>query len=55
MSEFAVTVPVITAVSIQPNPAAINTGITVSVSVSDVEKILFPELRYSGTFYAGEE
>ncbi len=55
MSDYVVTVPKITAITITPNPVGINTGFTISAAASDVELILTPQLRYSGTFYAGEE
>jgi len=47
-------IPVISAAVFSVNPANINAKIVLSVSVSEITKVLEPEIRYSGELYAGE-
>ncbi len=47
-------IPQILAALITPNPAEINSKITITVTVSEIEKILEPTYFYSGEIYAGE-
>ena len=47
-------IPVVSAAVFSANPANINAKIVLTVTVADVQKILSPELRYSGEIYAGE-
>lgn len=47
-------IPQILAALITPNPATINQKITITVTVSEIEKILEPTYFYSGEIYAGE-
>lgn len=47
-------IPQILAALITPNPAAINQKITITVTVSEIEKFLEPTYFYSGEIYAGE-
>lgn len=44
MSEYIVLMPTIQVASVSPNPVSINSQFTISVSVSEVEKILYPEI-----------
>lgn len=47
-------IPQILAALITPNPATINQKITITVTVSEIEKFLEPTYFYSGEIYAGE-
>lgn len=47
-------IPQILAALITPNPAEINQKITITVTVSEIEKNLEPTYFYSGEIYAGE-
>lgn len=54
MSEYVALIPTIQAATTSPNPVYINSQFTISVSVSEIEKILYPEIWYSGEIYSGE-
>ena len=54
MSEHVVLIPVIQTASASPNPVGINQQFTIVVSVTEIEKILYPEIWYSGEIYSGE-
>lgn len=54
MDEYIVLIPTIQAASVSPAPVSINSKFTISVSVSEIEKILYPEIWYSGEIYSGE-
>ena len=54
MSEYFVSLPVIDSASISPNPVDINAKYTLSIKASEIEKILEPEIWYSGKIYSGE-
>lgn len=51
---ITITIPEITAVSMSPNPIETQALLKISVNVSEVQKILYPEWPYSGELYAGE-
>lgn len=46
--------PVVSAATISPNPATINSSATLSVTVTEQTVILYPQYFYSGEIYAGE-
>ena len=48
-------IPYFVSASIVPNPCTINASFTISASVQEETKYLFPAAPYSGTFYSGEE
>lgn len=52
---YIILVPKIQTVSMQPNPVNANTPYLVAVSVTEIEKVLEPIVRYCGTFACGEE
>lgn len=54
MSAYKILVPNIELVKLTPNPVFQNSTLKVSLVVSEIEKILIPEIRYSGEFYSGE-
>lgn len=51
---YETSIPVINAAVFSANPAVINAKIILSVTVTEISKILEPEIRYSGEVYAGE-
>jgi len=46
--------PKVTAVTISPNPVNINTQFTISVSVTEVEVIMYKVSAISGTIKSGQ-
>lgn len=52
--EFYILVPIITGAAITPNPATVYGMFTLSASVSEVEKTLYPTYFYAGEIYCGE-
>lgn len=51
---YVITLPRIDAVSIVPNPSQINQTLSISVTVSEFQKVLEPVYFYAGELYAGE-
>lgn len=51
---MTITVPEITAVTLSPNPVSTQALLKLSVTVTEVKKILYPEWSYSGELYSGE-
>lgn len=51
---MAVYEPKISMVSITPNPVNINTSFTISVSVSEVEVVMYKVSAVSGTIKSGQ-
>lgn len=54
MGDYVIFVPQIDSASVTPNPVDANASFKISVSVSEMQKILHPEWYYSGEVYAGE-
>lgn len=52
---YEVLVPRFTAASFSVNPVNQNTKTVLTVKVTEIVKILTPEVRYSGEMIAGEE
>ena len=52
---YEILMPRATAVNISPNPVQASTSFIIAVAITETLGILEPEIRYSGTFYAGEE
>lgn len=52
---ITITLPEITAVNLTPNPVNAQALFTISVAVTEISKILYPEWSYSGELYAGEQ
>jgi hypothetical protein len=51
---MTISLPSVTAVVVSPNPASINQLLSISITVIEIEKILEPEIIYSGEIYSGE-
>lgn len=51
---MAIYEPKINAVTITPNPVSINTSFIISVSVSEVEVVMYKVSPISGTFKSGQ-
>lgn len=51
---MAIYEPKINTVTLLPNPVNINKSFTISVSVSEIEVIMYAVSRISGTFKSGE-
>lgn len=54
MAEHQITLPSITAVALSPNPCAASASMTISVTVTEIVKVLTPEKIYSGEIYSNE-
>ena len=54
MGDYVIFIPKIDAASVTPNPVDANASFKISVSVSEMQKVLHPEWYYSGEIYAGE-
>ena len=54
MSDYVIFVPQIDSAAITPNPVEANTSLKISVVVSEIQKVLYPEWYYSGEIYSGE-
>lgn len=52
--EYSITLPEIAAAALAPNPIAAGGALTLTVTVTEITKILYPEKIYSGEIYAGE-
>ncbi len=54
MSEYIVLVPSINSATASPNPVNINSQFTLTISISEIEKILEPVKWFSGEVFSGE-
>ena len=54
MSEYVVLLTQINTAAMSPNPVSMNAQFTLSVSISEIQKTLEPEIWYSGEIYSGE-
>ena len=54
MSDYVAFVPRIDAAARTPNQVETNSSLKMSVVVSDIQKVLYPEWYYSGEIYSGE-
>jgi hypothetical protein len=52
---YEMMMPCITAASITPNPVSASNTYIISIAITEKLVALEAEIRYSGTFYAGEE
>lgn len=52
--DYIITLPSVVSVSIAPNPVSCRAEVRISVEVTEITKILYPEIIYSGELYAGE-
>lgn len=53
-SGITIKIPTITAASIAPNPGVINAAVLISITATEISKILYPDPYYLGEIYAGE-
>ena len=54
LEAYVATIPIISTAQISPQIVATSGSYTVTVSVTETTKVLLPEQRFSGEFYAGE-
>lgn len=52
---YTLLVPVIQSASLVPNPVNANTAYLMAVTVTEIELIIEPIVRYCGTIICGEE
>ena len=51
---FVIYIPTIKDANFSKNPCDTNEEVKLLISVEDVKKILYPEVRYSGEIYSNE-
>lgn len=51
---YTILLPVISLVTIAPNPALTNAVLSIAATITEIEKILEPVFYYAGEIYAGE-
>ena len=54
LSDYVIFVPQIDSAAITPNPVEANASLKISIVVSEIQKVLYPEWYYSGEIYSGE-